>query len=89
MIDGTDAYRLGIVHYLVPQDQVMAKSMEVAKNFASKPRATMRITKNFAWERRKNEFREILGVAKETQRRTFSEQGDAGKAVAAFLQPKK
>lgn len=85
MIDAVDAYRLGIVHHVVPEGEVMGTATTIAEDLASKSPSAMRTNKRFLWERRRPEFQEILKIARETQRQTFSE-GGAQKRMASFLE---
>lgn len=45
MMDGEECHRIGLVHHLVPEGEVMAKAREVAALLASKPRIAMRLNK--------------------------------------------
>ena len=45
MVDGEECYRIGLLNHLVPQDQVMAKAMEVARDLATKPPIAMKLNK--------------------------------------------
>jgi 2-(1,2-epoxy-1,2-dihydrophenyl)acetyl-CoA isomerase len=45
-IDMKEAYRLGLVNWVVPADQLAAKTMEIAKRLASGPRTAHRLIKD-------------------------------------------
>ena len=45
MVNGEDAHRMGLVNHLVESDQLRAKTMELAENFASKSPHTIRVAK--------------------------------------------
>lgn len=45
LVDGNEAYRLGMLNHLVPQDQVMAKAKEVARELGAKPPIAMKLNK--------------------------------------------
>ncbi len=45
MVNGEDAHRMGLVNHLVEPDQLRAKTMELAENFASKSPHTIRVAK--------------------------------------------
>lgn len=68
LVSGQRGYEMGLVNYLVPRDQVLAKALEVANGLAAKPRTAMRLTKQ--------RFR-ALGQA------GFDEAGRQGKAAQA------
>ena len=45
MIDGEEAYRIGLVNHLVEADELLNKTMEIAQNLASKSPHTIRVAK--------------------------------------------
>jgi len=45
MMDADEAYRIGLIHHLVPADQVVAKAKEVGLELAAKPPIAMRLDK--------------------------------------------
>ena len=45
MIDGEEAYRIGLVNHLVEVDGILNKTMEIAQNIASKSPHTIRVAK--------------------------------------------
>lgn len=45
MLDGEECYRIGLLNRLVPQEQVMSKSLEMARELASKPPIAMKLNK--------------------------------------------
>ncbi len=45
LMDGEECHRVGVLHHLVPRDQLMAKAMEVARDLAAKPPIAMRLNK--------------------------------------------
>ena len=51
LMEADEADRLGLINYMVDQDQVVAKACEVAETLAGKPAV--------AWARTKARFREI------------------------------
>lgn len=66
MMDAEECRRIGLIHYLVPQGQVMAKAREVAALLAAKPPIAMRLNKQ--------RFREVTQPA-------FDEAFEAGRAI--------
>lgn len=51
LMEAAEAHELGLINYMVAQDQVVAKACEVAETLAAKP--------SVAWARTKARFREI------------------------------
>ncbi len=45
VMSGTESHEIGLIHHLVPADQVMAKAMEVARVLADKAPLAMKLTK--------------------------------------------
>jgi enoyl-CoA hydratase/carnithine racemase len=74
LLDGEEAYRLGLINHLVAQDQVMAKAKEVAAELGAKPPIAMRLNKQ--------RFRELTEAgfvdAEQAGMRIQSEAFDSG-----------
>jgi enoyl-CoA hydratase len=45
LMDAEECYRIGLVHHVVPTDQVLTKAIEIAKDLAKKPPVAMRLDK--------------------------------------------
>ena len=45
LMDGEECHRLGLIHYLVPEDQVLARAVELAQELAAKPPMAMKLNK--------------------------------------------
>lgn len=45
LMDGDECHALGLIHHLVPQDQVMERAMQVALELAAKPPIAMKLNK--------------------------------------------
>ena len=45
MMEGRECHDIGLIHYLVPADQVLAKAKEVARELAQKPPIAMKLNK--------------------------------------------
>ena len=45
MIDGEEAYRIGLVNHIVEPDELMNKGMEIANNLSSKSPLTIQVAK--------------------------------------------
>jgi enoyl-CoA hydratase len=45
MMDADECHHIGLIHYLVQQSEVMAKSLQIAADLASKPPIAMRLNK--------------------------------------------
>ena len=49
VIDGEEAYRIGMVNYVVEHDQLMPKAMDLANKIASKPPRALRMAKRLLY----------------------------------------
>ena len=84
LMESPEAHALGLINYMVDQDQVVAKACEVAETLAAKPSA--------AWARTKARFREIALAGFEEafragvlgQQEAFA-TGQAQAVIEAFL----
>ena len=45
LMDAAECERIGLIHYLVPEDQVLAKAIEIGTELAAKPPVAMRLDK--------------------------------------------
>ncbi len=85
MMNGDEAHEIGLIHYLVPQDQVMAKSMEVAKVLASKAPLAMKLTKQRFREMTEASFRETTQANIAISKENYA-SGEPQKAMKEFFE---
>lgn len=83
-ISGQRAYEIGLVNYLAPRAEVLARALEVARLLAGHPPTALRLTKERLREVTQAEFDDILVAAKKYQKRAY-ESGEPQKQMAAFL----
>ena len=88
LISGERAERLGLVNQLVPREQVMSRSIEVAKMLGSRPPNATRLTKERMRELTQAQFDDILVAAKNYQRRAY-ESGEPQQMMRAFVESKR
>ncbi|MDA1099277.1 MAG: enoyl-CoA hydratase/isomerase family protein [Proteobacteria bacterium] len=84
LMEAREAHELGLINYMVEQDQVLAKACEVAETLAAKP--------SVAWARTKARFREIAlaGFDEAFRAGVLGQQqayatGEAQAVIEAFL----
>ncbi|MBS0338674.1 MAG: enoyl-CoA hydratase/isomerase family protein [Proteobacteria bacterium] len=87
-ISGQRAYEIGLVNYLVPRAEVLAKALEVARLLAGQPPNALRLTKERLRELTQADFDDILVAAKKYQKRAY-ESGEPQQQMAAFLAARK
>ncbi|HEY6642463.1 enoyl-CoA hydratase/isomerase family protein [Povalibacter sp.] len=88
LVDAAEAYRTGIVSKVVPQDQLMSTTMEMAARIASNPPAAVRIIKE-GMRQFLNVPLEELHVFTRTAWQLLDRSDDFKEAVAAFTEKRK
>ena len=71
MMDGRECHAIGLIHELVPEEQVMARSREVAGELAAKPPIAMRLNKRRFREATQAGFDEALEAGARIQRESM------------------
>jgi enoyl-CoA hydratase len=84
MMDGDECHRIGLIHHLVPQDELMAKAGEVAQLLASKPPIAMRLCKQRFREVTQPAFDEAFAAGQRYQEEAFA-SGEPQKAMTKFF----
>jgi enoyl-CoA hydratase/carnithine racemase len=72
MISALECERLGLVHRIVPQDEVLTAAIATAKSLAAKPPVAMRLNKQLMREALQPGFDKAFGVATERHHTSFS-----------------
>ncbi|MEE2759209.1 MAG: enoyl-CoA hydratase/isomerase family protein [Candidatus Thermoplasmatota archaeon] len=88
MIDGTEAYRIGLVNHLVEPEDIQIKTMEIAENLASKSPHTIRVAKAAVRAALENPFSEGILAEREMFCALF-DTDDMEIGVKAFLNREK
>jgi len=88
MIYGKEAAAMGLVNHSVPADQVMAKSMEIAKVLRSMPPMAVKWTKVSINKMIKDQFNLVMDAAIAYEMCSMVTQ-DRGEAIHAFLEKRK
>ena len=85
LISAQEAYRLGLVNYVVPQDQVMKTAKDLARKIASKGQVAVRAALHLIEEGLEQPLNQ--GLASEAQAfGRIAETEDAKEGVKAFLE---
>ena len=85
MMDGAEAHEIGLIHYLVPQDQVMAKSMELAKSLAAKAPLAMKLTKQRFREMTEAGFEDAMSANRRINAANYA-SGEPQEAMREFFE---
>jgi len=84
MMDAEECHRVGLIHYLVPKEQLTAKAREVAALLASKPPIAMRLCKRRFREVTQPAFDEAFTAGPRYQEEAFA-SGEPQEAMARFF----
>ena len=84
-IDGNEAYRLGVVSKVLPDDSLMEEAMELAARLARGPLVSLSLIKYLVHRSLETDFEESLEIAEVAQEQAQRTQ-DHKEAVQAFLE---
>jgi enoyl-CoA hydratase/carnithine racemase len=84
MMDAAECHRIGLVHHLVPQGEVMNKAREVAALLAAKPPIAMRLDKARFRAVTEPGFREAIASGIAIQRESYA-SGEPARMMEAFF----
>ncbi len=85
MMEAEECHRIGLIHYLVPQDQVMAKSREIAEMLAAKPPLAMRLNKRRFRQATQPAFDEAFASGAPIERAAY-ESGEPQDSMRHFFE---
>ena len=84
LISGEEAFRIGAIHHLTEDKEVMSLSIQIAKELSQKPQNAMKLTKKNICDGFKNEINEVFESAKKYHRISF-ESGEPQTISKDFL----
>ena len=84
LIEGKEAKKNGIVHYLTERDKVMSMSLKIARQLSDKPEKAMKLTKKRIWEIFKKDMNDAFAKAKIYHKESFN-SGEPQKKSNYFL----
>jgi enoyl-CoA hydratase/carnithine racemase len=84
MMDAEECFRLGVLSRIVPQGEVMAEAMKIAKVLASKPPVAMRMNRERFREMTRPGFDDAMAAGIRTQRAAYA-TGEPARMMEAFL----
>lgn len=84
LVEAEEAHRLGLIHHLVPQAEVLSRAQAIAAELAAKPPTAMRLIKKRFWEVLEPGLDEAVAAAKRYHRESF-EAGEPQETAKAFL----
>lgn len=72
LMEAEEASRIGLIHYLVPEDKVYSQAMEVASQLGAKPPLAFALTKQRLCQLTESEFRESFRAARRIHREAYA-----------------
>lgn len=84
LMDGEECYRIGLVHYLVAEELVLSKAMQVAEELAGKPPIAMRLDKQHLREMTEAAFKSSIEAGKRIQAESYA-SGEPARMMEEFF----
>ncbi|MDQ7912033.1 enoyl-CoA hydratase/isomerase family protein [Pseudomonas sp. 102515] len=85
LMDADECHRIGLIHHLVPAEEVFTKALEVAEALAAKPPVAMRLDKQRFREMTEAGFQDSIEAGTRIQREAY-ESGEPARMMEAFFQ---
>jgi enoyl-CoA hydratase len=84
LMDADECHRIGLLHHVVPADQVFTKALEIANELAAKPPVAMRLDKQRFREMTEATFRDAIEAGARIQREAY-DSGEPARMMEAFF----
>jgi enoyl-CoA hydratase/carnithine racemase len=84
MMDAQECYHIGLVHKIVPREELMNQALQTAKLLAAKPPIAMRLTKQRFREATEQGFQDMLAAGIRVQRESYA-TGEPQAMMKEFL----
>jgi enoyl-CoA hydratase len=84
LMDADECHRIGLIHYIVPADQVFKRALEIASDLAAKPPVAMRLDKQRFREMTEPGFRDAIESGVRIQREAY-DSGEPARMMEAFF----
>ncbi|AKJ67835.1 enoyl-CoA hydratase [Pandoraea thiooxydans] len=88
LMEADECHRIGLIHHLVPAEQVFDKALEVAQSLAAKPPVAMRLDKQRFREMTEAGFRDCIEAGMRIQREAY-DSGEPARMMEAFFQQRR
>jgi len=85
MMDAEECYRIGLIHRLVPQEELMREALDMARLLASKPPVAMRLTKQRFREVTEKGLEDVLEAAARIHREGYA-TGEPQAVMKKFIE---
>jgi enoyl-CoA hydratase/carnithine racemase len=84
MMTAEECYRIGILHHIVAQNEVMKKSLEIANDLANKAPLAMKLDRAWFAEMTEAGFRHTFEAAVRSHRKSYG-SGEPAREMEAFM----
>jgi enoyl-CoA hydratase/carnithine racemase len=84
LMDAEECRHIGLLHHVVPMDQVMAKAMEIGRDLAAKPPVALRLDKQRFKEMTEAGFRDAIEAGIRIQKESYA-SGEPARMMEAFF----
>jgi enoyl-CoA hydratase len=84
LMDADECHRIGLLHHIVPADQVFTKALEIANELAAKPPVAMRLDKQRFREMTEASFRDAIEAGARIQREAY-DSGEPARMMEEFF----
>jgi enoyl-CoA hydratase/carnithine racemase len=84
LMDADECHRVGLLHHVVPAEQVMPKAMEIARELAAKPPVALRLDKQRFKEITEPGFRDAIEAGIRIQAESYA-SGEPARMMEAFF----
>ncbi len=85
MMDAEECNRIGLIHKLVPREELMRETLNMARSLASKPPVAMRLTKQRFREVTEKGLQDVLEAAARIHREGYA-TGEPQAVMKKFLE---
>jgi len=84
MMPAQECREIGLIHHLVPREQVLAKALEIAGQLAAKAPLAMRLDRAWFADMTEAGFRETINAAIRAHRESYA-SGEPARKMEAFM----
>ena len=84
MMEMDECYRIGLVHHVVPREEVLGRAIEIAEGLAAKARLAMRLDRAWFADMTEAAFRHTIDAAVKAHRESYA-SGEPARNIEAFM----
>ena len=88
LMEAQECQHIGVLHHVVPEDQVLPRSLEIARELGAKPPVAMRLDKQRFREMTEASFRETIDAAIRLHAESYA-TGEPQRMMEAFFEQRK